>query len=361
MNETVIFDAARRIVDLGSKDLGYKYVVMDDCWSAGRNSSGYLVHDKKKFPNGIAHVAEKIHELGLKVGIYPSAGSMTCARYEGSLGYEQKDADVWASWGVDYLKYDNCYNEGQGGTSKLSFDRYNAMSKALNSTGQLIVYSMYNWGVDGPWNFAPTTSNSWRTSGDLINEGLDCKLPGYHCSIMNVLDMAAFMPSKAYAGAWTGLDLLRMFTNSLWTAVKSPLMMSNIMTQIDPQTLSILPNPAKGEIQLYSGSLSSGDQVILLLNAGTKTREMTVSLAEIFWDEGVKDTAAQAAKRNCSVVGVTAHDGAEKVYSDVSSSSYKHLMGSKIGSVGPRGAVKATVRPHGVAMYKLREQKRDEL
>lgn len=58
------------------------------------------MHDKKKFPNGIAHVAEKIHELGLKVGIYPSAGSMTCARYEGSLGYEQKDADVWASWGV---------------------------------------------------------------------------------------------------------------------------------------------------------------------------------------------------------------------------------------------------------------------
>lgn len=100
MNETVIFDAARRIVDLGSKDLGYKYVVMDDCWSAGRNSSGYLVHDKE-FPNGIAHVAEKIHELGLKVGIYPSAGSMTCARYEGSLGYEQKDADVWASWGVN--------------------------------------------------------------------------------------------------------------------------------------------------------------------------------------------------------------------------------------------------------------------
>lgn len=100
INETVVLDAARRIVDLGFKDLGYEYVVMDDCWSAGRNSSGYLVPDKKKFPNGIAHVAEKIHEMGLKVGIYSSAGSMTCARYAGSLGYEQEDADVWASWGV---------------------------------------------------------------------------------------------------------------------------------------------------------------------------------------------------------------------------------------------------------------------
>lgn len=103
------------------------------------------------------------------------------------------------------------------------------MSKALNSTGRSIVYSMCNWGVDGPWNFAPTISNSWRTSGDLINvwnrddancpctekEGLDCKLPGYHCSIINVLNMAAFMPSKAYSGAWNDLDLLRMLLMAL--------------------------------------------------------------------------------------------------------------------------------------------------
>ena len=100
MNETVLLDAAKRIVDLGFKDLGYNYVVMDDCWSAGRNSSGYLVPDSQKFPNGIADVADKIHGLGLKIGIYSSAGTMTCAHYAGSLGYEEKDAAVWASWGV---------------------------------------------------------------------------------------------------------------------------------------------------------------------------------------------------------------------------------------------------------------------
>ena len=100
VNETVILDAAQQIVDLGFKDLGYEYVVLDDCWSSGRNSSGYLVPDETKFPNGIAHVADKIHELGLKFGIYSSAGTMTCAYYSGSLGYEQKDADAWASWGV---------------------------------------------------------------------------------------------------------------------------------------------------------------------------------------------------------------------------------------------------------------------
>ena len=97
------------------------------------------------------------------------------------------------------------------------------MGKALNATGGPILYALCNWGVDGPWNFAPTIANSWRTSGDLSNvwdrsdvncpceekEGLDCKLPGYKCSVMNVLNMAVFHPSKAIPGAWNDLDMLR--------------------------------------------------------------------------------------------------------------------------------------------------------
>jgi alpha-galactosidase len=96
----VILNAAEKIVSLGFKDLGYEYVVLDDCWSAGRNASGYLVPNAEKFPSGIDGLADKIHALGLKIGIYSSAGTMTCARYAGSLGYEEKDAAVWASWGV---------------------------------------------------------------------------------------------------------------------------------------------------------------------------------------------------------------------------------------------------------------------
>lgn len=100
MNETVILNVAERIVSLGFRDLGYEYVVMDDCWSAGRNATGYLIADPAKFPNGIAWLADKIHALGLKIGIYSSAGIWTCARYAGSLGHEEKDAALWASWGV---------------------------------------------------------------------------------------------------------------------------------------------------------------------------------------------------------------------------------------------------------------------
>lgn len=96
----MIYAAAQKIVELGFKDLGYEYVVMDDCWSDGRNASGYLVPNKEKFPEGIDGLADKIHALGLKIGIYSSAGVYTCARYSGSLGNEEKDAAVWASWGV---------------------------------------------------------------------------------------------------------------------------------------------------------------------------------------------------------------------------------------------------------------------
>lgn len=106
LNATVILNAAQKIVSLGFKDLGYDYVVMDDCWSAGRNASGYLVPDPAKFPHGIASLADQIHALGLKIGIYSSAGTMTCAHYAGSLGYEEKDATVWASWGVSIPNID---------------------------------------------------------------------------------------------------------------------------------------------------------------------------------------------------------------------------------------------------------------
>lgn len=94
----------------------------------------------------MADVADKIHALGMYFGMYSSAGIFTCGKYPGSLGFEQQDADTFAGWGVDYLKYDNCFNQGQSGTPKISFDRYDAMSKALNNTGRPIFYSMCNWG-----------------------------------------------------------------------------------------------------------------------------------------------------------------------------------------------------------------------
>ena len=105
INETVILETAQLIVDLGLKDLGYKYVNIDDCWSdlelRRDNITKELVVDKTKFPHGIEYVADKVHDLGLKLGIYSDAGTSTCGGYEGSLGYEEIDAATFASWGVD--------------------------------------------------------------------------------------------------------------------------------------------------------------------------------------------------------------------------------------------------------------------
>lgn len=156
--------------------------------------------------------------------MYSDAGAYTCGQYAGSLGYEDVDAKTFASWGVDYLKYDNCYNEGQEGTEQLSYARYKKMSDALNATGRPILYSMCNWGSDRPWNWAQTIANSWRATGDITDsfdapdvrcpctgdEGNDCPLPGFHCSVMNILNKVAAFPSKAQPGAWNDLDMLEV-------------------------------------------------------------------------------------------------------------------------------------------------------
>lgn len=125
--------SAHAIVNLGLRDLGYEYVILDGCWSAGRNVSGNgsIIADPTRFPDGMAAIGAHVHSLGLKFGMYSDAGRYDCAQYEGSLGHETVDAQTFANWGVDYLKYDNCYNEGQAGTQYLSRTRYNVMSRGL--------------------------------------------------------------------------------------------------------------------------------------------------------------------------------------------------------------------------------------
>jgi len=105
VSEDLLLGTANRMVELGLRDAGYHYVVLDDCWSNGRYPNGSLRPDFTKFPNGMAHVAAQIHALGMGFGMYSDAGAYTCGQYAGSLGHETTDAKTFASWGVDYLKY----------------------------------------------------------------------------------------------------------------------------------------------------------------------------------------------------------------------------------------------------------------
>ncbi|KAK6536838.1 hypothetical protein TWF281_001048 [Arthrobotrys megalospora] len=327
INEDTILGAAKALKDLGLDGYGYNYIVMDDCWSLHeRNATGYLQYDPVKFPKGIKHMADEIHALGLKFGMYSSAGKYTCGRYPGSLGFEEKDADLFAEWEVDYLKYDNCHNEGQSGTPLISYNRYEVMSKALNNTGRPILYSICNWGEDSPWDWAPTIANSWRMSGDIVNvfdryddrcpcEDYICRLPGHHCSIMNIINKAAPLGQKAHTGAWNDLDMLEVGNDnldyeeqklhfSIWAMVKSPLIMGHDIMHTSEQTLRILTNrdiiglsqgkwgvayrsykKEHSQLWVQDSTDGSGDMTVALINNGDKDNDFTIYFEDVFLDE----------------------------------------------------------------------------
>ena len=132
---------------------------------ADRTSDGHFIVDEGKFPDGMKKLGDYIHSKGLNFGIYSSAGTMTCQGLAGSLYYEEIDAQDFASWGVDYLKYDNCYNDNVPGSV-----RYAAMRDALASTGRPIFFSMCNWGEEESWRWAPGIANSWRTTQDIFDD-----------------------------------------------------------------------------------------------------------------------------------------------------------------------------------------------
>lgn len=165
ITEDIIKYNVDAILELGLDKVGYKYVNVDDCWMLKeRDAHGHMISDPKTFPSGMKALGDYIHSKGLYYGIYSSAGNMTCERRAGSLYYENIDAQDWADWGVDYLKYDNCFNEDVPAPI-----RYSRMKEALEKTGRDIFYSICNWGHEETWSWAPELGNSWRTTGDIMD------------------------------------------------------------------------------------------------------------------------------------------------------------------------------------------------
>ncbi|KAK9313080.1 glycoside hydrolase superfamily [Lipomyces starkeyi] len=427
VNEHLLLSTAEKLAAVGLRDIGYQYIVLDDCWSLGRDEKGNLQYDPAKFPHGMKYVADQLHSMGFLFGMYSDAGSYTCARYAGSLGYEEQDAKTFASWDVDYLKYDNCFNEGLSGSPKITAERFRTMKDALKSTGRSILYAMCNWGEDYPWKWAHTTANSWRMSGDIYDsfdrpdphcpctgeEGYDCSYSGSHCSVMNILNKAAYVVHTSMPGAWNDLDMLEVGNGgmdyeeykthfSMWAALKSPLLMGNDVNTIDAKAISILSNPAviaisqdpagvpvnrrwryyvndtdvygQGEIQMWSGPLSGGDQVVILLNAGNSARMMNATLEEIFRHEtGIAPEIKEDwdiydlwANRMDEATAQTILDGTgvapAGVYYNVTELSFKDglaagspaLLGKLVGRVEAGGVIEMDVPRHGVAMLRLR-------
>ncbi|XP_028111182.1 alpha-galactosidase 3-like isoform X1 [Camellia sinensis] len=240
INETVIKETADALVSTGLADLGYVYVNIDDCWSAlKRNSEDQLVPDPKTFPSGIKALADYVHEKGLKLGIYSDAGVFTCEVRPGSIYHENDDAQLFASWGVDYLKYDNCFNLGIKPE-----ERYPPMRDALNETGHSIFYSICEWGVDDPALWAGKVGNSWRTTDD-INDSW--------ASMTTIADLNDKWAAYAGPGGWNDPDMLEVGNGgmtyleyrahfSIWALMKAPLLIGCDVRNMTAETFELLSN-----------------------------------------------------------------------------------------------------------------------
>lgn len=167
INESIVMQIADTMVEKGFKDAGYEYVVVDDCWSLKlRTRDGMLVADPEKFPNGMKYVADYVHGKGLKFGIYSCAGLKTCGGYPGSYGHEYTDAETFAQWGVDFLKYDFCYFPTSGDAR----NAYQTMSMALKASGREILFSACNWGHEEPWKWMRSAGvHMYRSTGDIFD------------------------------------------------------------------------------------------------------------------------------------------------------------------------------------------------
>ena len=244
VDEQLIKQTADYFVSSGLKDVGYNYVNIDDCWlTHSRDADGKLVPDPVKFPDGIKGTADYVHSKGLKLGIYEDAGTATCAGYPGSLGHETTDAQTFADWGVDYLKYDNCNNAGSTTTDEY-IARYKAMGDALAATGRPIVYSICEWGVNDPANWAGDVGNLWRTTGDIGDNW---------SSLKSIIAQNAPLQPAAHPGAWNDPDMLEVGNGGmtdteyrthfgLWAEMAAPLLIGTDLRKATPATLAILKN-----------------------------------------------------------------------------------------------------------------------
>ena len=240
INENLIRDTIDSLVDSGLAKAGYNYINLDDCWQSSRDSNGRIVPDPNTFPNGIKPLADYAHSKGLLFGLYSDAGYFTCAGRPGSLGYEEIDAQTYAEWGVDYLKYDNCNTDG----TKPEV-RYPVMRDALLKQSRPIFYSMCEWGVDDPATWAKDVGNSWRTTGDIMNNWN---------SMINIIDENDKWYQYAGPGGWNDPDMLEVGNGGmtfeeekihfgLWCLSKAPLLIGCDITKMSQQTFDILTNP----------------------------------------------------------------------------------------------------------------------
>ena len=249
IDEQLVKDVADVMVSSGMKDVGYRYIVLDDGWMtmARDPKTGDLVADPKKFPHGMKALSDYVHSKGLKFGLYNCAGTKTCAGFPGTRGYEYQDARLYASWDVDYLKFDWCYTDGINAK-----EAYATMSNALKTAGRPIVFSLCEWGTNKPWQWAAPVGHLWRTTGDISNlfDGILDHGTWQQNGIMRIVDSQDSIRKYAGPGHWNDPDMLEVGNGltaaenrthfSMWCMLAAPLIAGNDLRKMDAETKNIL-------------------------------------------------------------------------------------------------------------------------
>lgn len=313
ISDQLIRETADAMVEGGFRDAGYEYIFIDDLWQGGRDRHNNIIPDPEKFPNGIKALADYVHSKGLKLGIYSDAAQLTCGGWTASLGFEEQDARTFASWGIDYLKYDYCNAPEDSATAR---QRYRTMAEALQKSGRDIALGICEWGQRQGEEWCEEVGGQlWRTTYDVRDMWKDVVKQG-GMGILDIINTTAPLAKYVRPGQWPDMDMLVVGLEgkggpssdlggvgctqteyqtqmSMWCMMASPLAMTNDLRKVSDDDRRILLNPeiiainqdplGKGaerkvmadDYQIFVRQLSNGSHAVALLNTSDKQLTLT--------------------------------------------------------------------------------------
>jgi alpha-galactosidase len=314
IDDKTVRGIADTVVSSGMREAGYIYINIDDGWQGSRDAAGVL-HPNPNFPD-MTSLAAYVHSKGLKLGIYSSPGPRTCGGFEGSYAHEEQDAQMYAAWGVDYLKYDWCSASRVWKDDDMQA-AYQKMGDALQKTGRPIVYALCQYGRNfvGTWS-QQVGANVWRTTGDISDR---------YDSMSKIGFAMSGWAEYAGPGHWNDPDMLEIGNGgmssdeyrthfSLWAMIAAPLIAGNDLRNMAPATSEILLNKeviaidqdplgksgtqisADGNIVVWAKPLASGDYAVAIFNRGTQEAQGTAAWKDLTWSgkHAVRDLWAHA-------------------------------------------------------------------
>jgi alpha-galactosidase len=307
IDDATVRAQADAMVSSGMRDAGYRYINIDDTWEGERDAQG-VIQTNKKFPDMKA-LADYVHSKGLKLGIYSGPGPKTCAGFEGSYNHEEQDAQTYAAWGIDYLKYDLCSfgdimksAATPAAAHQMMLDAYTKMHNALVKTGRPIVFSLCQYGNDAVWRWGPSVGgNLWRTTGDISDR---------YASMASIGFGQAGLAQYAAPGHWNDPDMLEVGNGgmkpdeyrthmSLWAILAAPLLAGNDLSTMTPETIAMLTNKdviaidqdplgkqgdrvwAEGPLEIWARPLANGSKAVGLFNRNSSPIEMHLDFTSI--------------------------------------------------------------------------------